>query len=263
MGGAVGPYLRVAADLPRASAALAAHVAERARASAAARGRFRLVVSGGSTPVPLYRRLAARYRGSFPWARTEVYFGDERCVGPRHPESNYAMVAAALLERVPVPRHQVHRIRGELRPPARGAADYARWLVPLAEGSKEGPLFDLVLLGIGTDGHTASLFPGSAALDERRRTVVSVPAPERPPPVPRITLTLPALARSREVCFLVAGPDKADAVAAILGGRGGSRVALPAARVRSQGPVRWYLDRGAAAGLSAARRRELDTGPEA
>lgn len=246
MGGSgVAPDLRVFPDLGRASRALADHLAERARAAVAARGRFRWVVSGGATPRPLYGWIARRYRRGWPWSRTEVYFGDERCVPPDDPASNGAMLHAALLDRVPIPPGQIHRIPAELRPTSRAAAYYAREIRASAIRPEDRTRFDVVLLGIGPDGHTASLFPGDAATRARRRGVAAVARAPRPPRVPRVTLTLPAIASSREVCFLVAGADKAAALAEILGGR--SR--LPAARVRSRGPVRWFVDRAAAAGV--------------
>jgi 6-phosphogluconolactonase len=251
LGGArVGREVRVYPGLASASSALARHVAGQAREAVRARGAFSLVLAGGETPRNLYRLLARRYRRSFPWYATDVYFGDERCVSLRDPQSNYAMAREALLSRVPIPPHRVHRIRGELRPPSVAAAIYARLLGPAAvRTGRRPPRFDLVLLGIGRDAHTASLFPGSPVLAERRRPVASVRRAGQPPYVPRITLTLPALASSREVCFLVAGAEKAAAVAAVLrsGPRGTPR--LPASRVRSTGPTVWFLDRGAASAL--------------
>lgn len=251
MGGAgVGTRVRVFPDLAAASSALAGHVARRAVAAVADHGTYSLVVSGGRTPELLYRTLAQEYRRKIPWRLTELYFADERCVSPRNPESNYALVAKTLLRTVPIPRRGIHRVRGERSPPSRAAAEYAREISPANGHAPAGARFDTVLLGIGPDGHTASLFPGSATLTERRRAVVSVRSSGLPPYVPRITLTLPALAASSEVCFLVSGSEKAGALARILGspsGQGGRR--LPAARVRSRGEVLWFVDRAAAAEL--------------
>jgi 6-phosphogluconolactonase len=246
----LGPELRVFPDLPAATSAAARHVRELAVAAVRARGRFSWVVAGGHTPEGLYARLATSYRARFPWAETEVYFGDERCVSPRSAESNYAMVRRSLLVRVPIPRGRVHRMAGEVRPPSTAAARYARRLGPVPSGTDpESAWFDVVLLGIGPDGHTASLFPGAPSLRERRRPVVAVPRSGQPPWVPRLTMTLPALAASREVLFLVAGPDKARALGQIFraGPRGTRR--WPASCVRSRGPVRWYVDRSAAGEL--------------
>jgi 6-phosphogluconolactonase len=241
-------------DLSAASAALAAHVEERAWTAVRSRGRFTWVLSGGSTPRTLYRILARRPARSFPWRRTEVFFADERCVPPGDPQSNYGNAQAELLDQVPIPRAQVHRLEGEVRPMARAAASYARMLgvPPAGPPGRRRPRFDLVLLGLGEDGHTASLFPNSAALRARRRAVVSVARPGQPPFVPRLTLTLPTLGDSREVCFLVAGTSKARAVARVLRSSLGGTAAVPASLVRSYGPLEWYLDRAAAATLAKA-----------
>ncbi len=247
----VGPRrVEVHPDLEGATAALAAHLAARARASVRERGRFSIVLSGGRTPLGLFRRLARHRGGGWPWRATEVFFADERCVPPHGPESNFGAAWAELLAHVPVPRHQVHRLRGELRPPSLAATRYARRIGPL--GPRRGPSaprFDLVLLGIGPDGHTASVFPRSPAVREVRRSVVAVARPGLPPFVPRLTLTPPALSSAREVCFLVAGSDKVGAVAGIFraGTRGDPR--YPASCVRPPGLSVWYLDRAAAAGL--------------
>jgi len=242
------PDIRRFGSLEAASRALARHVSARAREAVAARGSFRIVLSGGRTPLGLYRILARRHGASFPWAQTFVYFADERCVSPRSPDSNYGALRRALLDHVPVARKRVLRIRGELRPPSRAADAYDRDLGPPPRG-RGAPRFDLVLLGIGPDGHTASLFPGDPALSARDRRAVGVPRAGAAPFVPRVTLTLPTLASSAEVCFLVAGADKAAAIARILAPLARSRPTLPAARVRSRGPVRWFLDGSAAAGL--------------
>jgi len=247
--------VRVYPSLASETAALARHIAERARASVRARRSFSIVLAGGRTPQGLYRLLARRYRTSLPWSATEVFFGDERCVPAKDPESNYALAAEALLSHVAVPSRRVHRLRGELRPPSHAAARYSRLIGPLPSSSDPAEArFDLVLLGIGPDGHTASLFPGAAALRERRRTVVSVRRSGQPPYVPRLTLTLPALASAREVCFLVAGPDKAAAVASVFRSPPGGDPRFPASLVRASGPTIWFLDRAAARDLPAVVR---------
>ncbi len=228
-------------------AALARAAAEewRVRALATASGRFAVALAGGSTPRALYALLAdprAPYREALPWARTHVFFGDERTVPPDHPESNYGTAREALLARVPIPPENVHRIRGEEDPVA-AARSYED---DLRAFFGRPPRFDLVLLGLGADGHTASLFPGSPALEEPRLVAAPfVPALG----ARRITLTLPALDAASRVVFLVSGATKAPAVALILSGGPGSE-ALPAARVRPlDGTVLWLVDR-AAAGLS-------------
>ncbi len=238
--------VRVFPDLARASAALARHVADAARASVRARGRFRWVISGGKTPAGLFGRLAGGAGRRMPWSATDVFFADERCVPPRSPDSNFGAAWTAFLSRVPIPRASVHRLRGELRPPAEAAARYSRLLSARADGD---PRFDLVLLGIGPDGHTASLFPGSPAVREVRRPVVALGRSGLPPFVPRLTMTPSTLSSAREVCFLVAGADKADAISGIFraGPEGDPR--FPASRVRPATLPTWYLDRAAADGL--------------
>jgi 6-phosphogluconolactonase len=252
----VGRAVRVFPTLGAATSALARHLRGEAVRSVRERGRFTWVLSGGRTPERLYRHLARAYRTRFPWRETEVYFGDERCVGPRNPESNYRMARQALLAHVPLARGRVHRLEGEVRPASRAAARYARAVGPLGAGrTSRTPRFDSVLLGLGPDGHTASLFPDSPALRERHRAVVPVLRSGQPPYVPRLTLTLPALASAREVVFLVAGREKADAVARTFSAIGEPSLHLPASLLRPWGSAVWYLDRAAASGLSAAQVR--------
>ncbi|MHC4472801.1 MAG: 6-phosphogluconolactonase, partial [Planctomycetota bacterium] len=177
-------------------------------------GEFRLVLAGGSTPRRLLERLADE---PVEWSRVQVFFGDERCVEPDDPASNYRMAREALLDRVPLAEGQVHRICGE-EGPERAAALYE-------EEIAAWPRFDMVLLGLGGDGHTASLFPGGPELSEARRRVVASRSPAPPPE--RVTLTLPAINASREAMFVVTGEAKAARVAEVLAGSD-----LPAGRVR-------------------------------
>jgi 6-phosphogluconolactonase len=202
----------------------------------AASGAFHVALSGGSTPKRLFGALVAMGRDALPWDRIELWWGDERCVPPDHPDSNYGMTKKALLDPLQIDPARVHRIEGEGDPDA-AAAKYAAALPPV---------FDLVYLGMGPDGHTASLFPGSAALDETARACVAnrVDSPLTHGPATRITLTYPVFAAARAVRFLVAGADKADALARIQAGAD-----LPAARVR--GNVSWLVDAAAAAKLEA------------
>jgi len=201
-----------------------------------ATGPFHVALSGGSTPKRLFAELVAMGRDDLPWDRVELWWGDERCVPPDHPDSNYGMTKQALLDPLRIEPARVHRIEAEGDPDA-AAAKYAA-AIP--------KVFDLVFLGMGPDGHTASLFPGSAALDETERTCVAnrVDSPLTKGPATRITLTYPVFAAARAVRFLVAGADKADALARIQAGAD-----LPAARVR--GHVEWFVDAAAAAKLEA------------
>jgi 6-phosphogluconolactonase len=219
-----------------------------ATAAVAARGRFTVALSGGSTPEVLYRWLAAPERAAqVNWPRVEVFFGDERCVPPDDPASNYGTAREALLSRVPLPPGNVHRVLGEL-PPEEAASAYERELGGVFYG--EQPRFDLILLGMGDDGHTASLFPGMSALQERGRWCVATAVPAYvKPSVPRVTLTFPALNAARNVAFLVTGQGKAARVAEALS-QAGEGSLLPAAQVNpSSGALTWLLDEHAAAQL--------------
>ncbi|MCI4324230.1 MAG: 6-phosphogluconolactonase [Thermoplasmata archaeon] len=249
MESSVRPSVRVYPDLPGASRALARHLVASARHSVDERGRFSWVIAGGRTPQELYQLLARNYADRFPWKELEVFFGDERCVGPTSPESNFRAAWESFLSEAPVPRPRIHRMRGELRPPSHAAERYARQLGFHRTPPPGLPRFDVVLLGMGPDGHTASLFPRAPALRENRRSVVAVRSAGQPPFLPRLTMTLPALSSSREVCFLVSGSDKAQALARIFRSFPRGTPQLPASLVRSRGSIHWYLDRAAATGL--------------
>jgi 6-phosphogluconolactonase len=200
------------------------------------RGKCALALSGGRTPEPAYRQLASA--SSIDWNRVEVFFSDERGVAPDHPDSNYRMVHLALLALVPIPADQVHRMEAERADRDAAARDYAR-LLP-------GQL-DVLLLGIGPDGHTASLFPGSAALDERQRLVLPVIGAK--PPAERMTITPPVIEAARKVVVIVSGGDKAAMVARAIEGPLAPQ-AVPAQLARRG---TWFLDQAAAARLTAPR----------
>jgi 6-phosphogluconolactonase len=243
------PYeVRAFGDLEAMSQALATEIARAATDAVAARGRFTIALSGGSTPRRLYQLLAAEYRDRMPWHSVHVFFGDERCVPPTHVESNYGMARFELLSRVPIPPDHVHRMPGELSP-EEGARRYDALLRRLLAGGDaasppRGETLDVALQGVGADGHTASLFTGSGALEERERWAVAVEAPEYMETRMRITMTLPVLNGARHVYVQVAGAEKRQIVGEILSGDpAASR--YPAARLRGAQRTVWFLDRAA------------------
>jgi 6-phosphogluconolactonase len=211
-------------------------------AAAAKDGPFAVCLSGGSTPRPVYALLAAPpYRDAFPWPRVHWFWGDERFVPPDDARSNFGMVRAALLSRAPVPDANIHAIATAGASPAAATAAYEgvlRSFYGATRLDRARPLFDVTFLGLGADGHTASLFPGDAALAERERWVAAVPGA---PSAARITLTFPALESSRATAFLVAGADKRAILARLM--RGAEDV--PAARLDPAGTVRLFADAAA------------------
>lgn len=219
-------------------------------------GRFAVALSGGTTPAGLYAALAAeaRLRGAVDWERTQVFWGDERQVPPDHQDSNYRMAREVLLSKVPIPEANVHRIPGEIPDAAEAALRYEEELrETLGLAAHELPRFDLVLLGLGADGHTASLFPGTEALREKQRAVVANWVDTLR--AWRITLTVPAINRARSVMFLVCGDDKAEAVKSVLEGPRNSEP-LPARLIRPESRrMLWFLDRPAARLLEADAKR--------
>lgn len=216
------------------------------RAAIAERGRFTVALSGGSTPRSLYSLLAKNY-AAFDWHRTFLFFGDERHVPPDHQDSNYRMVNEALLSRVPIPAENVYRIHAELPDAAMAASGYEDKLRTFFKlGPGEFPHFDLVLLGLGSDGHTASLFPESEGLKEQFRLVIANWVEKFK--THRITFTFPVLNHAADVMFLVSGPDKAEKVSEILEGH--HVPPYPAQHVQPEGRLVWMLDEEAAAGLS-------------
>ena len=201
--------------------------------------RCSLALAGGSTPRPVYECLAAELPDRDPWSRIDVFFGDERCVPPADPASNYRMAKEALLDRVPVAAPQVHRMEGERADHDEAARAYEAILPDR---------LDLLVLGLGDDGHTASLFPGAVSLAETRRRVVAVRAPKAP--FDRLTITPPVILDARQRIVLVAGADKAEALARAVDG--------PYAPGSTPGQLAraglWIADPAAAARLEARRR---------
>ncbi|MDQ7839520.1 MAG: 6-phosphogluconolactonase [bacterium] len=229
----------------------AAHELCRVVASALAiRPHCHIVLSGGRAPRELYRALAADFREEIPWDRMHLFWTDERYVPEDDPRSNYRLAREALLDHVPVPRHNVHPMPTDLHDSEDAAEAYAETL--RAHFSGPWPRFDLVLLGLGSDGHTASLFPGSRAVAEKERWVMAVRAPVKPSR--RLTLTLPAINRARNVWFLVSGTEKASALRSVLM-ESPQPQRCPAAGVRPiNGSVTWWTDSAASARLGLPGR---------
>jgi 6-phosphogluconolactonase len=222
----------------------AAYVAARAAEAIAERGRFSLVLSGGSTPRPIYERLAET--AGIDWARVDIFFGDERCVPPDDPRSNTHMARAAMLDRISIPPANIHRIRGE-EAPDDAAVSYADELRRTLGGDGR---FDLVLLGLGDNGHTASLFPGLAAVTEDVRPVAASYVEVMG--MWRVTLTPPAINGARDVAFVVAGGGKAEVLHRVLQGPQ-QKIVLPAQAIRpTHGTLIWLVDAAAAADLRPA-----------
>ena len=240
MAAADQPKLIVVAD----PEALAQAAAERVMARIAANpGRIAICLTGGSSPKKLYQLLGGEaWRGKIPWDRVHWFIGDERFVPETDPLNNMAVARATFLDRS-APSGHIHPIPTEVENPDESAADYAHELRAFygAESLDPArPLFDMVLMGAGPDGHTASLFPGYPEIDETERWVVGVPKANVAPFVPRVSLTLPALASCREMLFEIAGHDKQPILTRLLNGE-----TLPAVRARSNGETVWMVDQAA------------------
>jgi 6-phosphogluconolactonase len=235
--------------------AVAHHIASCAKEAISTRGRFIVALSGGSTPRAAYSRLATfdSRLSTLDFRLTHVLWGDERCVPPDDPRSNYRMAKEVLLDRVPIPAEQIHRIRGEDEP-ERAARDYERELHSLL-GSRVAPAgLDLVLLGLGEDGHTASLFPGQPSVHETERWALAVLAPDRK--LWRVTLTPAILNQASDITFVVSGGNKAQAVQRVLE-QPSDPDALPAQAIHPiHGRVTWMVDQTAAGRLEGLVTRD-------
>lgn len=234
------PKIHISLDAEALAAEAARRVVEMAGACVAESGSFTFALAGGKTPEALYRLLAAEpYRSAVDWPRVEIYFGDERCVPPYHPDSNYRMAKEILLDRVPITPENVHRMRGEIEPQA-AAIEYGQML---KDRFGDGGL-DLALLGMGDDGHTASLFPGTAALTETHHRCVANRVEKLN--TWRITLSAPFINRSREVLILVSGAGKAARVKEVIE-EAYEPQRLPIQLIQAaSGGLTWLLDTAAA-----------------
>ena len=228
-------------DLTELSRGAATLVVKQARQRVAERGTFTLVLSGGKTPLGLYEMLGQPpYLSQMPWAQTHFFWGDERCVPPDRPDSNFGAAHATMVSKAPIPPDNIHRMRGEM-PPQEGADAYQLELhdffVPL---DGEFPQFDLILLGMGANGHVASLFPGSPVLEGDHHWVMAVP-PSGDPPLARLTLTLPVFNHAREILFLISGENKREAIHKVLADPENAGD-YPATRVHPRERLWWMLD---------------------
>jgi 6-phosphogluconolactonase len=220
-------------------------VAGAVRVGLAERGVFAIALAGGDTPRRMYEQLAAQRE--LDWDRVEFFWGDERPVPPEHPDSNFAMAAASLLRPLGIDPRRIHRIEGERDDLAAAARDYEEELAKTC-GAPDGrpPVLDLVLLGMGGDGHTASLFPDTAALSEARRWVLANEVPQLS--TRRITITFALIERARSTLVLVTGASKAEALAEVLEGSLEPQ-RLPSQRLRGLAGVEWLVDAAAASRL--------------
>ena len=237
-------------DAEHVSQAAAEVFVRLAKESIAARGRFTVALAGGSTPRRLYQLLAeALWRDQVDWPRVEFFWGDERSVPPDHADSNYRMANEALLQKIPVQSGHVHRMQAERMDRDRAATEYQAEIARVFGVKLEGepPAFDLILLGMGPDGHTASLFPHTTALKENKRWVVVNYVDKFKNE--RVTLTTRILNRAANVYFLVAGADKTDRLVEVLEGPPESD-RLPSQLIRPAGNLVWLVDASAAARLS-------------
>jgi len=235
--------VRVFPDLPKASQALAERLVETAKDVLTTKDTFSMVFSGGKTPRVLYRLLAREYSGKVFWEKVHLFWGDERCVPMDSRDSNFAMASEAMISKVQLPPENIHRIPAEIMPPEKAAETYERMLKEFFKLEEEDSfLFDAIILGIGEDGHTASLFPGSPALMEKCHWVLAVNAPPSFSPQERITLTLPLINRSRSIFFLATGAKKREVVREILEQPETARRLYPAAMILPEGSVTWYVD---------------------
>ena len=240
------PEIRIFQDLEELSRAAAQLFVEQAAASIAERNQFLAALNGGSTPNRLFQLLATEYRAKVEWTKVHVFWGDERCVPPDDPGSSYGQARDILLSHVLIPDTNIHRIKGELDP-ASASEDYSRVLKEFATPPLDWPRFDLVYLGMGEDGHTASLFPGSPM--EIYEPAIPVTAQYQDRPANRVTLTPAVFNTAHLIAFMATGEKKAQTLAEVLGDRYNPEL-YPAQRIRpDDGRLIWLVDESAASKL--------------
>jgi 6-phosphogluconolactonase len=242
--------IRIHSDSQAAAEAAAAFLLEVGQEAIRAKGRFFIALSGGTTPETLYRTLSSPvFVDRFDWSRTTFFFSDERCVPPDDPRSNYALANKTLFTPLKITSSQIYRMAGESCDPPAAAHEYEQQLYLATKTPPSVPFsLDLILLGLGEDGHTASLFPGMPVLRDHQRLIAATQSPKDPPI--RLTMTFAAINRASVILFLVAGADKAGVVRAILDPKTEAERQLPASLVEpEEGRLIWFLDRAAAAEL--------------
>ncbi|RPH77363.1 MAG: 6-phosphogluconolactonase [Nitrospiraceae bacterium] len=250
------PDIRIHSDGQAVAHAAAELIQEVGKEAVRAKGRFCIALSGGTTPEILYRALTSPvFAGCFDWSKAIFFFSDERCVPPNDPRSNYALADKTLFTPLNILPSQIYRMAGESSDPQAAASEYEQQLrlatktVPSAQ-----PALDLILLGLGEDGHTASLFPGASILRDHQRAIAATQSPKDPPN--RLTMTLAAINRASVVLFLATGVSKAGVVRAILDPKNEAERQLPASLVKpEEGRLIWLLDRAAAADLPMQSQR--------
>lgn len=246
-----GGEIRILTTPQELFAAAAEEVVHAANQAVAERGRFTIALSGGSTPKNLFNLLATNAKTTLPWDRAFFFWSDERHVGPTDPESNYRMADEAMLSKIPVPAGNVFRFAAENPDADAVAQQYEQTIRKFFQMETGVPQFDLILLGMGPDGHTASLFPGTAALHEKAKLVAANWVEKLK--THRLTFTLPLINAAREVAFLVSGVDKASVLKTVLeenspGEQYPSKLIYPA-----RGKLIWFVDRAAASALATAK----------
>jgi 6-phosphogluconolactonase len=249
--------IRVFKDLENLSHEAANLFIEQAAKAIGGRGRFLTALNGGSTPGRFFQLLATEYRDKVDWNKVHVFWGDERCVPPDDPGSSYGQALGALLSRVPIPDSNVHRIKGSLEP-VEASRDYALTLREFASPPLDFPRFDLVYLGMGEDGHTASLFPGSSV--DVAEPTLAVTAQYQNRPANRVTLTQFVFNQARVIAFMATGEKKANTLAKVLSDRY-NPVLYPAQRIEPKdGQLIWLVDEDAAGKLPKELTRRFCEG---
>jgi len=250
------PDIRIHNDSEAEAGAAATFVLEVGEEAVRVNGRFFIALSGGTTPEILYRSLSSpAFADRFDWSRTTFFFSDERCVPPDDPRSNYALADKTLFTPLRIAPSQIYRMAGESPDPQAAASEYEQQLRLATKTSPSAkPSLDLILLGLGEDGHTASLFPGAPVLRDHQRLIAATQSPKDPPN--RLTMTLGVINRASVILFVVAGASKAGVVRAILDPKTEAERRLPASLVEpEEGRLIWFLDRDAAAELPIHQQR--------